>query len=132
MPFYKDSVINRQFAQLSQYRRFSPPTKTTETVTSLVRLSRFALRDSPITRMRLVDPDQPLITGLSCIILRFWSILNNVFTSHYILRKCLLLWYYLLVKKNTKNNCFVATKMVTAMRLKRVHEKFSRKACTCP
>ena len=53
------------------YKRFSPPTKTTETATSLVRLSRFALRDSPIKRMRLVDPDQRLITCLKCIILLY-------------------------------------------------------------
>ena len=39
---------------------------TTEIVISLVRLSRFALRASPITHMRLVDPDQRVITGLKC------------------------------------------------------------------
>ena len=48
------------------YMRFSPPTKTIETATSLVRLGRFAFRDSPITRMRLVDPNQRLVTGLKC------------------------------------------------------------------
>ena len=56
--------------------RFPTHQYTTETAISLVRLSRFALRASPITCMRLVDPDQRVITGLKCT-LKIYSVLGT-------------------------------------------------------